>query len=93
MGCQKGNHERYRSKREQLNLSGSFVRNDDGNSDDNVINQRFDLLNEEIESCCTCGTPFSAIFASYKKTIRTNQVKAHFAYFVHMTNIESSQST
>ena len=93
MGCQKGNHERYRSKREQLNLSGSFVRNDDGNSDDNVINQRFDLLNEEIESCCTCGTPFGAIFASYKKTIRTNQVKGHFAYFVHMTNIESSQST
>ena len=39
MGCQKGNHECYRSKREQLNLSGSFVRNDDGNSDDNVINQ------------------------------------------------------
>ena len=47
----KGKQECYRSKREQLNLSGSFVRNDDGNRDDNVINQRFDWLNEEIESC------------------------------------------
>ena len=24
--------------------------------------RRYNLLNDEIESCCTCGTPFGAIF-------------------------------
>ena len=77
MGCQKGNHERSHSKREQLNLSGSFVRNDDGNSDDNVINQWFDWLNEEIGSCCTCGTHLGGNFCllqenhSYQSSERT----------------------
>jgi len=32
-----------------------------------------------------------SFIASYMKTI--TQVKGHFAYFVHMTNMESSQPT
>ena len=42
-------------------LVGS-LRFDDGNVNDNATNQWFDWLNEEKQSCCTCGTLFAAMF-------------------------------
>lgn len=38
------------------------IRNDDGNGNVKATNQLFDWLNEEKESCCTCGTLLGAFF-------------------------------
>ena len=60
------------------NFSLRSLRFDGSNVSDNAINQWFDWLNEEKQSCCTCSTLFSAIFW---RRVATDGVKFSYLRF------------
>ena len=74
--CSWAEMEKSRPRREPIRLGNlSF---DDGNINDNATNQWFDWLNEEKQSCCTCGTLFGAMFW---RSLPNDDVKFSYLWF------------